>query len=175
MEARIMVAGIEKELKPVIKKVVAFLKQISKSGKFTIEQIQKYMTPQMEELIKTVTYFANMFPKFVQQAVLYVRTNPEEALSNAVKVTKGLIKEILNVAKTTKPEDVEKTIFDFYTKVVAKTNEVYAAVTDEWTKKTVIKIREYVKTAIAELMKQTLKLKTNLEALPEVMKMYYTK
>merc|ERR1719466_203481 len=174
-EARIFVEALEAKLRPAIKNIVALLKQMQKSSLFTMEKLQAYTTPLMKEMITSATQFVDMLPKLLEQIVTYVKASPEEAFWKGVKVTEEMVKGFIAQAKSMKSSDVEKAVLDFYTKVVAKSDEIYAAVTDAWTKQTVTQVKKFVTYVVSQLTEELMKVQAQLEQLPAILKAYYEK
>jgi hypothetical protein len=180
-EARKYVAGLEKELKPIVEEIIATLKQMVKSGKFTAEQLQTYFkeSPYVTAGIK----YISMLPELTNQAIIYLKANVTEAFWGGVKVAKAMWKGVIAQAKTVKSADVEKAVLDFYTEIVAKSDEIYAAVTDQWTKDNIMKIQKWTKETINEvnifvkdlmnkMMLGALRMKIAAKAFPDTVKAY---
>ena len=70
-----------------------------------------------QEMMTKTTQFLAMAPEFIEQAIKYVKANPEEAFWSGVKFSKMMLKQIVAEIKSAKSQDVEKAVFDFYTKV----------------------------------------------------------
>merc|ERR1712080_166340 len=155
-----------------IQKLIKLLKQIETSAKFTGEKLRLYATPYLRSYMTKSMGYIGAAPVLVEDAVTYFAEAPEDSFWYGMEVTKEALTGAYAQAKTITTKDIEEFLFEFYTNVLALSGDIYVKTTDEWTKKTVLKLRELIKETLTKIIAEHKKLEDTLSPL---VKAYYEK
>jgi hypothetical protein len=158
-----------------VKQIIDLLKQIKKSGKFTIDQLKMNLKPRFDATTMKITEGMTKVPEVVSRGAQYFMDAPEDAFWAGIatwkEATIGAYKYAKTVEKQAVIAELKKTMAD----TAAFSKDLYTKSTDEWTKATIAKSYDEMVKLYNTLKKQYEELVAQGKGLPELIKALYAK
>lgn len=156
---------------PQVTKALKTLKQMKKSGMFTINQVSRKVGPHFDASKKSVEDFVKMVPIQISDKFAAFRKNPEETFWKAVSaitlITQDVINELKKVDRTLIKEN-SKAYLDMATKY---SKMMLDECTDKWTKET---CKQIYNDAVENINMAKNKMKKLPSELKQMLKKAYT-